>query len=61
MLTDTHISILRDIRQASSVDPEKRAHLVILLGRGYIERHGDICRITPLGEEILTCVGLNEA
>jgi hypothetical protein len=60
MLNDDQISILSDLRQASSVHPAKRAQLVILLGRGYIERHDDLCRITPLGKQILESAVLNK-
>ncbi len=60
MLNDVQISILSDLRQVSPVDPEKRAQLVILLGRGYVERHDDLCRITPLGKQILESAGFNK-
>jgi hypothetical protein len=63
MLTDAQIAILCDIGQASSFNDEKQGQVMMMMARGYIERDGDLFKITPLGEKILTDrgAGLNES
>jgi len=63
MLTDAQIAILCDIGQASSFNDEKRGDVLNLVVRGYIERDGDLFKITPRGQKMLTDrgAGLNEA
>ena len=63
MLTDKQIAILCDIGQASSFDEEKKAEVLSLVVRGYVERDGDLFKITPRGEKVLTDrgAGLNES
>jgi hypothetical protein len=63
MLTDAQIAILCDIGQASSFDYDKKDEVVSLIVRGFIEKDGDIFKITPRGEKILTDrgAGLNES
>jgi hypothetical protein len=63
MLTDAQIAILCDIGQASCFDEEKKGEVLSLVVRGYVERDGDLFKITPRGEEVLTDrgAGLNES
>jgi hypothetical protein len=63
MLTDAQIAILCDIGQASSFDQGKKAEVVSLIVRGFIEKDGDNFKITPRGEKVLTDrgAGLNES
>jgi hypothetical protein len=63
MLTDAQIAILCDIGQASSFDEEKKGEVLSLVVRGYVEKDGDLFKITPRGERVLTDrgAGLNES
>jgi hypothetical protein len=68
MLTDAQIAILCDIGQASSFNDEKRGEVLNLVVRGYVERDGDLFKITPRGQKVLTekvltdrGAGLNES
>jgi hypothetical protein len=63
MLTDAQIAVLCDIGQASSFDEDKKSKVLDLVVRGYVERDGDLFKITPRGEKILTDrgAGLNES
>jgi hypothetical protein len=63
MLTDTQIAILCDIGQASSFDEEKKGEVLRLVVRDYVEKDGDLFKITPKGQEVLTDrgAGLNES
>ena len=63
MLTDAQIAILCDIGQASSFDEEKKGEVLRLVVRGYVEKDGDLFKITPKGQKVLTDrgVGLNES
>ena len=63
MLTDAQISILCDIGQASSFDEEKKGEVLRLVVRGYVERDGDLFKITPKGQKILADrgAGLNKS
>jgi hypothetical protein len=63
MLSDAEIAILCDIGQASSFDEEKRGDVLSLVVRGYVERDGDLFKITPRGQKVLTDrgAGLNES
>ena len=49
MLTDRQIAVLRDIGPASSFDQAKKADVMDLLARGYIERDGDLFKLTAMG------------
>jgi hypothetical protein len=63
MLTDAQIAVLCDIGQASSFNQEKQREVLTMLARGYIERDGDLFKITPLAEKVLADrgAGLNES
>jgi hypothetical protein len=63
MLSDAQIAILCDIGQASSFDEEKRGDVLSLVVRGYVERDGDLFKITPRGQKVLADrgAGLNES
>jgi hypothetical protein len=63
MLTDTQIAILCDIGQASSFDEEKKDAVLKLIVRGYVEKDGDLFKITPRGQKVLSDrgAGLNES
>jgi hypothetical protein len=63
MLTDAQIAILCDLGQASSFDDDKKGEVVGLIIRGFIEKDGDLFKITPRGEKVLTDrgAGLNES
>jgi hypothetical protein len=63
MLTEAQVAVLCDIGQASSFDEEKNGQVLMLIARGYIERDGDLFKITPLGEKVLADrgAGLNES
>jgi hypothetical protein len=63
MLSDAQIAILCDIGQASSFDEEKSGDVLSLVVRGYVERDGDLFKITPRGQKVLTDrgAGLNES
>jgi len=63
MLTDAQIAVLCDIGQASSFDEEKKGEALSLVARGYVERDGELFKITPRGEKVLTdrSAGLNES
>ena len=50
MLTDAQIAILCDIGQASSFDERKKGEVLDLVVRGYVERDGDLFKVTPRGE-----------
>jgi hypothetical protein len=63
MLTDAQIAVLCDIGQASSFDEEKKGEVLGLIVRGFVERDGDLFKVTPRGEKVLTDrgAGLNES
>ena len=63
MLSDAQIAILCDIGQASSFHEEKRGDVLSLVVRGYVERDGDLFKITPRGQKVLSDrgAGLNES
>jgi hypothetical protein len=63
MLTDAQIAVLCDIGQASSFDDEKKGEVASLLDRGFVEKDGDLFKITPRGEKLLVDrgAGLNES
>jgi hypothetical protein len=63
MLTDEQIAVLCDLGQASFFNAEKKAEMLNLVARGYVEKDGDLFMITPRGEKILADrgVGLNES
>jgi len=48
MLTDRQIAVLRDIGPASSFNQAKRAEVMDLLVRGYLERDGDLFKLTAM-------------
>jgi len=47
----------------TSFDEEKRGDVLSLVVRGYVERDGDLFKITPRGQKVLTDrgAGLNES
>ena len=49
MLTDRQIAVLRDIGPASSFNQAKKAVVMDLVARGYIERDGDLFKVTAMG------------
>jgi hypothetical protein len=49
MLADAQIAILCDIGQASSFDEEKKGEVLSLVIRGYVEKDGDLFKVTPRG------------
>jgi hypothetical protein len=53
MLNDRQIAVLRDIGPASSFNPAKKAEVMDLLARGYIERYGDLFKLTARGLKVL--------
>jgi hypothetical protein len=63
MLTDTQIAVLCDIGQASSFDEAKKLEVASLMASGHVEKDGDLFKITPRGEKVLTDrgAGLNES
>jgi len=62
-LTDALIAVLCDLGQASSFDEEKNGEVLNLIARGYVERDGDLFKITSRGEKVLADrgAGLNES
>ena len=62
-LTDAQIAVLCDLGQASSFDEEKKGEVLNLIARGYVERDGDLFKITSRGEKVLADrgAGLNES
>jgi hypothetical protein len=54
MLSDTQIALLCDIGQTYSFDEEKKDEVLDLLVRGYVERDGDLFKITAWGEKVLS-------
>jgi hypothetical protein len=63
MLTDKQIAVLCDIGQASSFSAEKKAEVLGLVARGFVEKDGDLFIITPRGAKVLADrgAGLNES
>jgi len=53
MLTDAQIAVLRDIGPASRFDDEKRVAVLGLIARGYIEKDGDLFKLTATGLKVL--------
>ena len=53
MLTDRQITVLRDIGPASSFNQAKKADVLDLLASGYIERDGDLLKLTAMGLKAL--------
>jgi hypothetical protein len=49
MLTDAQIAVLGDIGPASRFNEEKKASVLELVTRGYIERDGDHFKLTATG------------
>ena len=49
MLTDAQIAVLRDIGPASKFSEEKKDAVLGLVARGYIERDGDLFKLTATG------------
>jgi hypothetical protein len=63
MLSDTQIALLCDIGQASSFDEERKDEVLDLVVRGYVERDGNLFKVTARGEKVLSDrgAGLNES
>ena len=53
MLTDAQIAVLRDIGPAARFSEEKRTAVLGLIARGYIERDGDLFKLTATGLKAL--------
>ena len=53
MLTDAQIAVLAYIGRASSFDAQKKAEVLNLISRGYIERDGDLFKLTGSGLKAL--------
>jgi hypothetical protein len=49
MLTDAQIAVLRDIGMASKFSEQKKTEVLKLITQGYIERDGDLFRLTATG------------
>jgi hypothetical protein len=51
------------MRYWSSFDEEKKGEVLSLVIRGYVEKDGDLFKVTPRGEKVLTDrgAGLNES
>jgi hypothetical protein len=49
MLTDQQIAVLRDLGSAASFDHAKKDVVIDLLARGYLEREGDLFKLTAMG------------
>jgi hypothetical protein len=49
MLTDQQTAVLRDTGPASSLNDEKKAVVLDLILRGYLERDGDLFKLTAMG------------
>lgn len=63
MLTDADIAVLCDIGQSVAFGDEKRDQLARLIVEGYVEKDGDIFKLTAKGESVVVGrgAGLNEA
>ena len=48
MLTDAEVALLRDIGLASGLN-EDNAALLALVARGYLEKDGDLFKLTAMG------------
>lgn len=53
MLTDRQMAVLRDLGPASSFSEEKKGAVLHLLTSGYIERDGDLFKLTAMGLQAL--------
>jgi hypothetical protein len=49
MLTEAQIALLRDVGMASKFSAEKKTEVLKLITQGYIERDGDLFRLTATG------------
>ena len=63
MPTDQQIAVLCDIGQSAQFDADKARQVQDLLAAGYVERDGDLYKLTKRGEQLLTDrgAGLNES
>jgi hypothetical protein len=61
MLTDAQIAVLRDIGPASKFSEEKKAAVLRLVVHGYIERDGDLFKLTAIGLRALLDKGTSWA
>lgn len=50
MLTDAQIAILCDIGQAIAFDDDKQGEVAHLIIEGYVQKDGDLFKLTPKGE-----------
>jgi hypothetical protein len=53
MLSDAQMAVLRNIGPASQFSEKKKAAVLALTVSGYIERDGDLFRLTALGLKAL--------
>lgn len=61
MLTDAQLAVLRDIGPASRFSEQKRAAVLEMVARGYIERDGDLFKLTTTGLRALLDKGMSDA
>jgi predicted transcriptional regulator len=63
MPTDQQIAVLCDIGQAAQFDADKTRQVQDLVAEGYVERDGELFRLTGKGEQLLADrgAGLNES
>ena len=63
MPTDQQIAVMCDIGQSAQFDADKKRQVQDLVAAGYVERDGDLFKLTKRGEQFLTDrgAGLNES
>ncbi|MBK3666800.1 hypothetical protein JJE66_37035 [Bradyrhizobium diazoefficiens] len=63
MLTDAQIATLCDIGQSIAFSDDRHGELFELIADGYVERDGDLFKLTAKGEAVVVDrgAGLNEA
>lgn len=49
MLTDAEVDVLRDLGLTSRLSDETRSAALALVARGFVEREGDLFKLTALG------------
>jgi predicted transcriptional regulator len=62
MLTTEHLAILREIDNSVAFDGDDRSQVNFLVVEGYVEKDGDLYRLTAKGEKALldNAAGLTE-
>lgn len=63
MLTDAQIALLCDIGQSIAFSDDRHGEVLELIADGYVEKDGDIFKLTAKGEAVVMDrgAGLNEA